>query len=122
MLSPPGSATRAWPQQRTQHVERRAHARDELVRSLGCQLTARVDAYDVGGRLIDDCSRRAEQVDHHIEIAHRRHVAQGGDAGREQGRGHLLEAGVLGCTRRAHAAFEGTVCPYSESGHGEKAY
>ena len=59
-----------------EHVERRAHARDELVRRLGRELAARVDAHDVGRRLLDLRAGRAQQVDHHVEVADGRHVAQ----------------------------------------------
>ncbi len=104
-------------EQRPEHVERRAHPRDELVRRLGSELTARVDLHDVGFGLGDDGTRGAQEVDHHVEVAHRRHVAQRRDAGREERRRHLLQARVLGRARRLDPARQRSARPDPESRH-----
>ena len=106
-------------EQRPEHVERRAHAADELVRRLGLQRARRVDAHDVGLGLLDVGADRAQQVAHHVEIEHRRHVAQRRDAGREQRRGHLLHARVLGRARDLDPAFERTARAHAEASHGD---
>ena len=57
-------------EQRAEHVERRAHARDELVRRLGRELAAtRRSRTTSGAGPVDARADGAQQVDHHVEVA-----------------------------------------------------
>ena len=101
-------------EQRTEHVERRPHASDELVRCFGPELAARVDADRRVGQQLDLGTDRTQELGHHFEVAHRRHVAQGGDARCEQRRGHLLGARVLRRARDRDLAVQRAVGAHSK--------
>ncbi len=109
-------------EQRTEHVDRRAHARDDLVRRLGLELAARVDRERVGPRPRGTRAEHAEELDHHVEIGDRRDVGDRGDARREQRGGHLLGAGVLGRARDANGALDAMTGAHEEARHRRRAY
>ena len=111
----PGLATTG--EERTEHVERRAHLRHELVRRLGTQLTGRVDAHLVPGQQLDFGAERAQQLGHHFEVAHHGHVAQCRHARREQRGRHLFGAGVLRRTGDLDPAVERSARPDAEGRH-----
>ena len=92
--------------ERPEDVERRPHQRNELVRRFRTQLAARVDPDLVAGEQLDVRTDRTQQVGHHLEVTDDWHVVERGDAGREQGRGHLLGAGVLRRARDRDLAVE----------------
>ena len=109
MLSPPGSATRASPHRASSGPSTLNDARMRVTSSYGasgCRSAGRVDPHDVGLGLIDARADRAQEVAHHVEVEHRRHVAQRRDARREQRGRHLLHARVLGRARDLDPAFE----------------
>ena len=96
-------------EQRSEHVDRRAHARDELVRRLRVQRRGRRRCCSsVGAGPLDGRADGAQHVDHHVEVGDGIEVAQRRDAGREQRRRHLLGARVLGRARHAHRAVQRT--------------
>ena len=121
MLSPPGIATRAMParEQRAEHVDRRAHPADELVRRFRLQRLRHIESQRAGAGPLDVGADRAQQVDHHVEVGDRREVAKHGDARREQRRGHLLEAGVLGHPRDADRPGQGRAAPEPRTAYGQ---
>ena len=93
-------------QQRTEHVDRRAHAGHELVGRLGVQRRRRVDLQLRRARPLDVGADGAQHVDHHVEVGDGIEVAQRRDPGREQRGRHLLGARVLGRARDADRAAE----------------
>ena len=103
MLSPPGNATRASPQRARSGPSTLNDARIRVTSSYGASGWRSRDAstrMTFGSGWSTRAPIAREEIAHHVEIEHGRHVAQRRDTGREQRRGHLLHAGVL---RRARA-------------------
>jgi hypothetical protein len=104
-------------QQRSQHVDRGAHPRDELVRRLRSERPRGVDRELVLARPRGAGADGAHHVQHRVEVEHRMQVAEHRHAGRQQRRRHLLEPGVLGRAAHAHGAGQRTVGPDDERVH-----
>jgi hypothetical protein len=91
-------------------------------RCLGREIGGRVDAKHVVAGALDARADCVQQLDHHLEIAHRRHIAKFGDTGHEQGCRHLFEAGILRRAGDLHDAFERAIGADPELRHGRTAY
>ena len=93
--------------ERAEHVHRRAHQGDELVRRLRPERAGGVDLQFVRTRPLDTRAHAAQHVDHHVEVVDGVDVADRGDTRREQRGRHLLQARVLGAARHADRTRQG---------------
>ena len=96
-------------EQRAEHVDRRAHPRDELVGRLRrAAAPTRRSCSSRSPVHVDVGTDRAQHVDHHVEVGDAIDVAQRGDTGREERGRHLLEArGSWSRPRRGRARRAG---------------
>lgn len=105
--------------QRPEDVDRGSHAAHQLVGRGGAEVARGVDREGVVADPLDPRADRPEDVDHHVEVAHRREVADGGGPGSEERGGHLLEAVVLRAPGDAHPSRQRRTGAHAERLHRE---